>query len=75
MQLPNLVFKPHPTSHKMGVQAIYKGWSIVCGPGTYGGRQGLYEVMGPGFDKDYGVEGSLTLFEVMIRIAVLEKEG
>lgn len=72
MQLPNLVFRPFPIPSFNGVQALYKGWSIILHNGSYGHEDGLYEVMGPGFDKHSGVEGLLTLPEVMLRIALYE---
>lgn len=77
MKLPNLVFKQRCLSNGLnmgGVQAKYKDWSVILGPGSYGGDEGLYEVMGPGFDDGSGVEGFLTLPEVMERIAKWEED-
>lgn len=73
MKLPNLVFTVHPLGAFAGVRAEYKGWSVICGPNSYGGRDGLYEVMGPGFDEGSGVEGNLTLPEVLVRIALEDR--
>ena len=68
--IPHLVFKPHPII-KQGVQAVYKDWSIILTPGSYGYENNLYEVMGPGFN-DGDVEGHLTLGEILIRISEQE---
>jgi hypothetical protein len=75
VKLPNLVFKPFPIPGLTGVQANYKDWSVILHTGSYGNQQGLYEVMGPGFDDGGGVAGYLTLPEVMVRIALEEKEN
>lgn len=74
-RIPHLVFKPHPVMPEHGVRAEYKNWSIILTRGSYGSREGLYEVMGPGFGDDSDVEGHLTLGEVIIRIATYEENN
>jgi len=43
IRLENLNWFPH----LMGVQALVRGFSIIRNPYSYGGKDGLFEVMDP----------------------------
>jgi hypothetical protein len=70
--IPHLEFKPHHGLRDT-VHCRYNLWSIISGPFSMGGGEGLYEVMGPGFSEDDNeCVGHLTLGEVLTHIMEYE---
>lgn len=55
-----------------GVQVLCEGWDAICGPYTYGGTEGLIEVMGlcdeDGNDSD--VIGHLTAKDIFYLLSI-----